>query len=216
MAIVTNIPKLNLIEKNRSQILETVLTNIVKMLTERKIINESNKNSRIKDTVNQDADDMTYKIKVDKTTDNDDKFYAIKIIPQKITAVNKATGISDFLNTFKNNPKIVIVGSISKKAKQSVAINYPKTEIFTEEELMINLVDYCLVPKYQILTPKERDEFYETYNLTKRNSPKILTSDPVAKYYNVKPGDILRISRPSITSGISPSYRLVVKGELNK
>ncbi len=128
--------------------------------------------------------------------------------------MNKATGISDFLNSYKNNPKLVVVNSINKKAKQYISINYPKTEIFTEVELMVNLVDYVLVPKHEVLSKDEIDKFYKEFNCKKRNMPKMLTGDAVARYYNVKPGDIVRILRPSTTSGEAPAYRLVVKGEL--
>lgn len=206
--------KLQLVEKSRTQINEIILTNIVKMLTERKLIKRANMNKKIDELVNTQSDELTYKITMDAFTDNSDKIFYVKIIPQKITAVNKASGISDFLNTFKNKPKIVIVDSISKKAKQFISINFPKTEIFTEVELMINLLDYVLVPRHEVLTTEEVENFYKEFNCKKRNVPKMLTSDPVARYYNVKNGDIMRILRPSVTSGIAPAYRLVVKGEI--
>ena len=206
--------KLQLVEKNRSQIIETVLTNIVKMLTERKLINPQNENKKINDLINTQSDDLTYKLTLDNYKDDNDKTFAIKLIPQKITAVNKASGISDFLHNFKNNPKIVVVDSISKKAKQFISVNFPKTEIFDEVDLMINLIEYVLVPKHEVLSPEEVENFYKEFNCKKRNMPKMLTSDPVAKYYNVNPGDILRILRPSTTSGLALGYRLVVKGEI--
>ena len=210
----SNIEKLHLVEKSKSQIIETVLTNIIKMLTERKLILPQNEDKRIKELISTQSDDLTYKTSLDKYDDNNDKTFAIKLIPQKITAVNKASGISEFLNDFKNNPKIVVVNSINKKAKQFISINFPKTEIFTEVELMINLIDYVLVPKHEVLSKEEVENFYKEFNCKKRNMPKILYSEPVARYYNVKPGDIMRILRPSYTSGYSPAYRLVVKGEI--
>jgi DNA-directed RNA polymerase subunit H (RpoH/RPB5) len=206
--------KMHLVEKSRSQIIESVLTNIVKMLTERKLINASNMDKKINELITTQSDDLSYTITLDKYSSNDDKTFAIKIIPQKITAVNKASGISDFLNNFKNSPKIVVVDSINKKAKQYISNNFPKTEIFTEVELMINLVDYVMIPKHEVLTKEEVEAFYKEFNCKKRNMPKMLTSDPVARYYNVDHGDIMRILRPSITSGVAPAYRLVVKGEI--
>lgn len=206
--------KLHLVEKSRVQIIETILTNIVKMLTERKLIKQTNTNKKIDELINTQSDELIYKITLDTFTDNSDKIFAVKIIPQKITAVNKASGISDFLNTFKANPKLVVVDSISKKAQQFISTNFPKTEIFTEVELLINLVDYVLVPRHEVLTTDEVENFYKEFNCKKRNVPKMLTSDPVARYYNVKNGDIVRILRPSITSGVAPAYRLVVKGDI--
>jgi len=37
-----------------------------------------------------------------------------------------------------------------------------------------------------------------------------LSTDPVAKYYGLKKGDIVRIIRSSETSIVSPFYRLIV------
>src|SRR3989337_1085481 len=91
--------KLHIVEKSRPQIIEIVLTNIIKMLTERKLINHSNMDKKIKELINTQSDDLSYTVTLDKFTNDNNKTFAIKIIPQKITAVNKASGISDFLNT---------------------------------------------------------------------------------------------------------------------
>jgi DNA-directed RNA polymerase subunit H (RpoH/RPB5) len=204
--------KLHLVEKSRTEIIHAILTNTVKMITERKLVNQTNTDKIISGLISIQSDDLTYKINLDNTPINN-KILAVKIIPQKITAVNKTTGISDFLNTFKDNHKIVIVSSINKKAKQYISLNYPNTEIFEESELLINLVDHCMVPKHEILTKEEAESFYKEFNCKKRNIPKMLTDDPVARYYNVKVGDIVRILRPSVTSSIAPSYRLVIRGD---
>jgi DNA-directed RNA polymerase subunit H (RpoH/RPB5) len=41
---------------------------------------------------------------------------------------------------------------------------------------------------------------------------KILTTDPVVSYFNLKRGDVLRIIRFSEQSGRSIAYRIVAKG----
>jgi DNA-directed RNA polymerase I, II, and III subunit RPABC1 len=181
------------------------------MLSERGLLKYENLENNIKSLTNKISDEMTYIIKLDKYNNEDDEFYAIKFIPQKITAINKASGISEFLNKYKNKPNIVIVKSISGKAIQTVANNYPKAGIFSEDELMINLVEHDLVPQHEILSQSDAVKVLNKYNCIKRNLPRILSTDPVAKYYNMKPGDICRIIRPSKTSGFVPFYRLVIK-----
>ncbi len=74
-------PKLHLVEKSKKEIVESVLTNIIKMLTERKLINKENMDDRIKKIIDTHADDMTYKVELDKFSNNDDKICAVKIIP---------------------------------------------------------------------------------------------------------------------------------------
>ena len=113
----------------------------------------------------------------------------------------------------------------SSEARLSVALTNDKemlinalqkgnSEIFTEEEMMINLVDYVLVPKHEVLDAEKSKTFYTDFKCKKRNMPKIFTGDPVARYFNMKPNDIVRITRPSDTAGSYISYRLVVKGEV--
>lgn len=204
--ILTNLYQL---EKNTDEIRKTVLTNIVKMLTERGLIKKGDMDAEIEKTIKSYPDDLVYKIK----TSNG--IYAVIYVPQKITSINKSPGIIEFLNNFKKYPKIVVIKEISKKVAQHITTNYPTTEIFVETELMINLIDHDLVPKHEMLTSDEMSVFFEKYNCKKRNMPKLLTEDPVAKYYNMKPGDIVRIIRPSEKTGEIVSYRLVVKGAIS-
>ncbi|MEM2263998.1 MAG: DNA-directed RNA polymerase subunit RpoH/Rpb5 C-terminal domain-containing protein, partial [Nitrososphaerota archaeon] len=49
------------------------------------------------------------------------------------------------------------------------------------------------------------------YNITPSQLPSILISDPVVKAIGAKVGDIIKITRPSETSGTSIYYRCVVK-----
>jgi DNA-directed RNA polymerase subunit H (RpoH/RPB5) len=46
--------------------------------------------------------------------------------------------------------------------------------------------------------------------------PLIYTTDPVARYYNMKPDNICKIIRPSIMTCEAPFYRIVVKSKVLK
>lgn len=200
------------IEKNNEDVRKKVLTNLMKMLTERKLLNKDNLEKNIKNITNEQSDDYSYMIKIDNYATENDKVIAVKIFHQKITAISKQSNISDFLLKYKEIPKIVIVKSINTKAAQYITSNHQKTEIFIENDLMINLIDNTFVPKYEILDTETDDfkQFCIAYNCKKRQIPKMLTTDPVARYYNLKKGNIVRILRPSESTGTSPFYRIVV------
>jgi DNA-directed RNA polymerase subunit H (RpoH/RPB5) len=140
---------------------------------------------------------------------NDNLFY-IKFINQKITTINKIGGLLDFLNKY-NNEKIIIAPSINHKMRTHIETTYNQTEIFAETTLMMNIIDHIAVPKHEILSQEDSDKILVLYNARKKDMPKILTSDPIAMYYNMKPGQICKITRPSKTSGESAFYRLVIK-----
>lgn len=209
------IPQLIPIEVNPEFIKNTVLTNTIKMLTERKLLFPDNLQQNIKKIINTQTDDFIYKVQFENNIPKDYPHTIIKIMNQKITAVNRSSSIGEFLHQYKNDHKIIIVKVINNKARQFIVNTYPHTELFLEKELMINLIEHISVPKHEILSDEETELLIEAYNTRKRDMPKILTTDPAARYYNMQAGQICRILRPSETAGIVPFYRLVIKGSIS-
>jgi len=78
---------------------------------------------------------------------------------------------------------------------------FPSFDIFEHE----------LVPKHEILTPKEREELLAQYRIQPYKLPQIKASDPAVKAIGARPGDILRIIRKSQTAGMHIAYRYVVE-----
>lgn len=76
----------------------------------------------------------------------------------------------------------------------------------------ISILEHDLVPKFKILSKKERQEVFERFKTREDKLPKILESDPVVKKLNAKVGDVLEIVRSSNMSGESVYYRIVEKG----
>ena len=209
------IPQLIPIEVNNEYIKNTVLTNVIKMLTARKLLLKDNEEKNIKKITDTPSDDLIYKVDYENKDIKEKKekpYIIIKIINQKITAINKASPIGEFLYQYKNDTKLVIVKSISNKTRQLVITTFPNTEVFLEKELMMNIIDHVYVPKHELLSNEEAEQVMESYNARKRDMPKILTNDPIARYYNMEAGQICRIIRPSETAGFTPYYRLVIKG----
>jgi len=217
--------KIQPIEKDRTTIVDTVLTNIIKMLTARKLLDENSLQDNIKKIVNSASVDLSvYKIKkenISNSSKGDAKGDAkgeilVKIIPYKIASINKTSPIMEFIHEYPDNRKFIIVKDINKKNYLYIRNSYSQVELFLEEELMINLIDHILVPQHILLSPEESSSFYEKFNCKKRDMPKIYNTDPVSKYYDFKVNDIVKILRPSELAGISVFYRLVVKGEVSK
>ncbi|MBI4448026.1 DNA-directed RNA polymerase subunit H [Candidatus Woesearchaeota archaeon] len=70
--------------------------------------------------------------------------------------------------------------------------------------------EHILVPKHTKLDEKEIQEVLEKYNVALRQLPKILKSDPAIKELNVNPGDVIKITRISPTTGKSDFFRVVL------
>jgi len=81
------------------------------------------------------------------------------------------------------------------------------------EEKMAEKFDvtkHIFVPKHVKMGDSEVEALLQQYNITKKQLPKILRSDPALKNIDVKPGDVIRIVRKSQTSGEAFYYRMVV------
>ena len=83
-------------------------------------------------------------------------------------------------------------------------------------KLQSDITEHMLVPKHEVLTKEEGENVLESYRARKRDMPLIRTNEDVAKYYNMKPGEITRIYRPSPLTCESIAYRLVIKSTDSK
>ena len=97
-------------------------------------------------------------------------------------------------------------GSILKEINKEV---YKNVEIFMNKNMIFNITHHEFVPKHSILTENETDELLDKYSTTLNKLPKIYKSDPVAKYYGMKPNQVCKIIRRSPEVGDYIYYRLV-------
>ncbi len=214
------IPELLPIEKSHHQQLNDVKTNLIKMLTNRGFINQDNQQKTIDKIIKDDNDDQEYVVQLDNAsnynTEIKNKRIYVKIFDYKITSINKNSPIGEFITKYNDEYKILIVQDINAKSENIIEGYETPSEVFKIMELMINIVDHTLVPKHIVLTKEESDEVLQAYRAKKRDMMLIRTTDAVARYYKMKPGEIVKIIRPSVLVCEAPVYRLVIKSKDNK
>jgi len=80
-----------------------------------------------------------------------------------------------------------------------------------DKEESFEPMTHLFVPKHEILEKSEADEIMVKFNARPDQMPFISASDPVMRSISAHPGDLIRITRKSETSGEAQYYRYVVE-----
>lgn len=92
---------------------------------------------------------------------------------------------------------IVCNGNVTSSAKSAIDMlrlgEGKIVEVFSFRELKHNKTKHKLVPKHELLSLDEIKSFLKYYGSS--NSPKIRSTDPIAKYYGAQPKDVFKITR---------------------
>lgn len=192
---------------------------------------------RVRQTAMEMLEDRGYNVSIDDKNLSYEEFtnrldeYAINIValhklnPLKIAYVSfildsKSFSKKDLVamklmidETYTSNDMSVIIIVQDKPtpqiAKELLNDEYKSYEIFLMKNLMINITHHEIVSKHILLRPEEIEKVLEEYQTVRSQLPKLLVTDPVAKYYGMKAGDVCKIIRQSPMTGESYYYRIV-------
>lgn len=89
-------------------------------------------------------------------------------------------------------------------------------QVFPIKTLMFNVTKHKCVPLHERLeSSMEIDRIKESYHLESLEQlPQIMDTDPVAKFIGLRPGDVCKITRPSLSSGKHIVYRHCIGGSI--
>lgn len=107
---------------------------------------------------------------------------------------------------------IIGKGSITASARQGInelSSNF-MIEYFQDRELVVNITEHELVPEHIVLSDSEKHDLLKKYRVKESQLPKIQIHDPVARYFGLTKGQVVKIIRSSETAGRYVTYRLAV------
>jgi DNA-directed RNA polymerase subunit H (RpoH/RPB5) len=105
----------------------------------------------------------------------------------------------------------VIQASLSSSYKKiKLSDDKIDTQIFELADLQMNISRHFLQPKMELIKdPEVITEIIRSYGASHNQFPIMQRDDKMAKYFNAKPGNMMKIYRVSPTSGINVFYRII-------
>ncbi|MEN2498482.1 MAG: DNA-directed RNA polymerases I, II, and III subunit RPABC1 [Marteilia pararefringens] len=145
-------------------------------------------------------------------SDPTDQMFVFFIDERRFGVKNILTYSSQMQEQHVKNAILVFQQGLTNAAKQAITeldsqFNF---EFFTEKDLIINITDHCLQPKFRLMTAEEKKSICQKYKISESQLPKIQQSDPLARYFGLKKGDVLNIVRTSQTAGRYTTYRICI------
>jgi len=94
---------------------------------------------------------------------------------------------------------------LTSKSRESVESSNvksycPRDQVYNvisyTDDMFINVVDHCLTPEVlKIYSGEELEEFLEKEGMKRNHFPKMIISDPIAKFYRARVGDVIKMKR---------------------
>ena len=204
----------NLYKMSDIDILYKVYKHLLEMLSDRKYtlpISIVNTLDEFKDLYKNDITNLEFVVthennKISIFWSNIEKFG----IPQLKTYVDHM----DNENT--NHSILILKNSITTNGKKELEyfnISSPSKyiEYFEYQDLLINITKHILVQKHLILNDSEKKDLLTKYSIKRDTQlPKLYVTDPIAKYYGCRKGNIVKVLRDSVANTSYLTYRIVV------
>ena len=132
----------------------------------------------------------------------------VVVVTQKLKTqdLQKAAAVLD--ESRRSKAIIIVQDSPLSFHKNCVAASYGDAEIFSIGELQYNVSRHELVPPHRKMADAEVRDLLKTCMLNDRKGlPSIRSTDAMAKYLGLRPGDVVEITRASPAAGTSLYYR---------
>ena len=124
----------------------------------------------------------------------------------------KLCNLYNFLMRFPSGSLIIFIKKRLNILPEKQKVKEQKTEVPEKQEPKA-AIDHFLVPVQEIISSEEAKVLFDKLKVKAEQLPKIFTTDPAVHYLNPKIGDIIKVTRNSVTAGTAIYYRIAVENE---
>lgn len=142
-----------------------------------------------------------------RVTGADGMVYSVRVLLEHIKSAASTSPVYEFVQDEPTARKIMVANDYSKNVY--VYALSRDLQLFTAAAVRLGIPDHRYQPTFQHLSPQEKEQVYAQWHLDNYSVKGYLRDDPIVQYYGLQPGDLMRIVRPSPTSGQAVDYRLV-------
>jgi DNA-directed RNA polymerase I, II, and III subunit RPABC1 len=144
-------------------------------------------------------------------TKNNKQLYAglLKMSQEKVAIAHVRT----LLRWLEEHPQLQDVLLVSKLAPTPAArdeLASAGVQHFCYYQLLIDITEHALVPNHRMLTQEQTAKLLSTLGVSLSKMPKLLHSDPIARFYNFPKGSVIEITRNNGLQQSSSYFRCVV------
>lgn len=153
----------------------------------------------------------SHTLSVEKQDDPDDTLFVFFPQDEKVGVKPIRTYCERMKEESVKRAILVTRDNLTPFAKQAVAEMRQQKyniEYFREAELLVDITEHVLVPQHVVMTEDEKKTLLTRYKLRPEQLPRIQETDPVARYYGLHRGQVVKIVRPSETAGRYVTYRI--------
>ena len=157
---------------------------------------------------------------INHSVNSNDKI-VIKLIFNTTRKANIKEVCESYMKEYGNDIRILIVikDKITPNIIKEINLEkYKHVDLFHMKQLVINITKHELQPKFEIILPNEEESILKQFVPSSKNSsvilsqfksklPKIIRDDPIARFYGLRPGSILKITRMNEHSGRYVTFR---------
>ena len=149
----------------------------------------------------------------------DNKVFVKYLISSKMRNTSLKNNITDFIESLDDSKDLSNIDLVMiLKDKPNESLYKVVDDIYNEKQLYVNLfwiknlqiniLHHEYVPKHELITEDDFKQLKTQYNLNSRYQlPIIHRHDPVSKCLGIRPGQIVKITRSSVTAGEYTCYR---------